>query len=84
MDNKPKRSGFEPLPQSTKPCRDAEHFPPTHICIPSDQQYRHICPSCGYECILRSPQVTLLDQLTHWANQIPEAGPIRALLASRR
>jgi hypothetical protein len=25
----------------------------------------------------------LLDQIAHWANQIPEAGPIRALLARR-
>jgi hypothetical protein len=29
------------------------------------------------------PSKDLLDQIAHWANQIPEAGPIRALLSHR-
>lgn len=58
-DQKGKRGGFEPIPPGIKPCHDSEHFPPTHLWIPPDQQYRHICPSCGYECVLRSSQVTL-------------------------
>ena len=48
-----KRGGFEPIPESERPCMHREHHPPTHLYIPPDQQYRHICPGCGAESVLR-------------------------------
>lgn len=51
------RSGLEPIPPEEKPCDDMNHFPPNYICIPYGMQYRHKCPSCGVESILRSPEV---------------------------
>lgn len=51
-------SGLEPIPTEEKPCVDSSHFPPTHIYIPAGFQYRHRCPSCGYESVCRAPVVT--------------------------
>lgn len=54
----PKKNGyFEPIPKIDI-CRDPEHNPPTHIYIPPDQQYVHICPSCRRQTIMRGPDVS--------------------------
>lgn len=53
-----RKGGFEPIPNGPKglvPCPSPQHNPPTHLCIPSGMQYRHICPVCGREQVLRSP-----------------------------
>lgn len=57
-EEKPRRSGFEdvPLPQR---CRHPEHEPPSHLYIPPGKQYRHICPGCGRESVLRPTHATL-------------------------
>jgi hypothetical protein len=53
-----KKSGFFDLPQQDI-CRDKEHNPPSHICIPQGKGYRHVCPSCGKETVIIPPQVRL-------------------------
>lgn len=40
------RSGFEDLPRDTR-CKHDEHGPPTMLCVPEGQRYRHVCPACG-------------------------------------
>ncbi len=50
-----KKSGFEDDPIG-KPCPHPSHNPPTHMVIPHGKLYRHICPECGYECVIRSNQ----------------------------
>jgi predicted RNA-binding Zn-ribbon protein involved in translation (DUF1610 family) len=52
-----KKSGFEDLPEE-KRCSHPGHNPPTHLCIPPGKQYRHICPACGEEKVLRGSGVT--------------------------
>lgn len=52
-------SGFEPLDTDLIPCLDPSHPPPTHLYIPPGQQYRHVCPRCGCETILRSNYVSM-------------------------
>ncbi len=56
-----RRGGLERIPESKlpKPCSHPEHHPPAHICIPQGMQYRHICPGCGAESVIRPTQVTL-------------------------
>lgn len=56
-NNKPKKGGFFPLPKS-KQCKDPSHSPPSHICIPQGQGYRHVCPSCGNVIELIPPQIS--------------------------
>ena len=48
------RGGFEDDPQTFKMCTNPSHNPPTHLYIPYGKVYRHICPGCGYEIVLRS------------------------------
>lgn len=57
-----KQSRMEPIPEKYKVCRHPEHNPPTHICIPQGMQYVHVCPSCGAECILRSPEISFSER----------------------
>jgi len=58
MDNKePNKSGFEMLKDEAF-CLDINHSPPTHLWIPQGKQYRHICPTCGKEQVLKSVTVT--------------------------
>jgi hypothetical protein len=52
-----KQGGLEPIPEHERPCQSQQHLPPTHIHIPYGMQYRHICPSCGCEVVLRSSEV---------------------------
>lgn len=60
-DRHKKRGGFEDIPKSEigSLCLDPEHAPPMHLWIPPGKQYRHICPSCGHEVVMRAPQVTM-------------------------
>lgn len=51
--------GFEPLPELYAACGHPEHSPPMHLWIPPGQQYRHVCPRCHCEFVLRPTQVTL-------------------------
>lgn len=53
-----KIGGLEPIPYHKPHCTGPEHYPPTHIYIPSGYQYRHICPTCGYETLIIGNQVT--------------------------
>lgn len=36
-------------------CRHPGHNPPPHISIPFMKRYRHICPKCGFELLIRNP-----------------------------
>ena len=58
--DKDRKSGFEDDP-APKPCRHNEHDPPGHMVIPEGKIYRHICPGCGAEMVLRPP-ITFLSQ----------------------
>lgn len=52
------KSGFFNLPED-KSCKDKQHNPPSHICIPKGKGYRHVCPSCGKETVIIPQQITL-------------------------
>lgn len=54
----PTKSGFEDIPIQER-CLNAEHNPPSHMVIPSGKQYRHVCPGCGYEIVLRPPMISM-------------------------
>ncbi len=54
-----RRGGMEPIPEKIEPCRHPEHQPPSHICIPNGMQYRHVCPACGIEQVIRPMRVWL-------------------------
>lgn len=56
--SKRKQGGMEPIPAHQRPCNSPEHSPPTHLCIPEGMQYRHICPACGAEYVMRGSQVS--------------------------
>ena len=51
-----RESGFEDDPRGVL-CRHPEHAPPGHMVIPPGEIYRHVCPACGRESVLRPPQV---------------------------
>lgn len=53
-----KQSGLEDDPWVMNQCIDPSHNPPNMICIPQGKIYRHICPRCGKESILRRMNVT--------------------------
>lgn len=50
-----RRGGFEDddMPTCLTPCLHPEHNPPMHLYIPQGQRYRHICPACGNEVVIR-------------------------------
>ncbi len=50
--NEKEECGFENIPVE-EICHHPSHNPPMHLCIPTDQVYRHICPSCGYTVKIR-------------------------------
>lgn len=35
-------------------CKDPNHGPPSMIVVPSGHIYRHKCPACGAEAIIKS------------------------------
>lgn len=51
-------SVLEPIPEAYKMCQDPQHNPPNFICIPSGQQLRHTCHTCGAVQIIRSTEIT--------------------------
>ena len=51
-----KESGFEPLDEGVT-CTHFEHNPPMHLYVPPDQQYRHVCPGCGKQTVIRGSNV---------------------------
>lgn len=55
-DQDKKESGFETIDEHA--CHHPEHFGPTHLYIPAGQQYRHVCPGCGQNTILRGSGAT--------------------------
>lgn len=59
LERRERRGGFEPIPDGRKPCAHPGHKPPMHLFIPPYMQFRHVCPGCGYEVVLRGSQVTL-------------------------
>lgn len=56
-----RQSGFEDEPKDvwTKPCLDPAHKPPSHMVIPAGKIYRHVCPSCGAEVVLRRLTISM-------------------------
>lgn len=54
-----KRGGFEDDPLYVRPCNSMSHNAPNFIHIPQGKIYRHICPSCGAEQILRPPMTMM-------------------------
>lgn len=40
-------------------CMDMSHNPPTHLYIPNGASYRHRCPSCGNEQIIRAHDIRM-------------------------
>lgn len=61
MNIEPKRSGFEDDPFYVKPCVASEHNPPMHMVIPQGKIYRHICPVCGAENIMRPTPIVMWE-----------------------
>lgn len=64
QDENPKsparKSGFEDDTEPMiKPCISMQHDPPGHMVIPAGKVYRHVCPSCGYEVVIRTPFIHL-------------------------
>ena len=53
-----KKSGFQNAENTFTTCKDTNHFAPSHIFIPDGKKYVHVCPSCGKEQTLVSPQVS--------------------------
>lgn len=51
------KGGFEPM-DVKQTCNDPSHSPPGLLHIPYGQQYRHICPACGAEKVIKSSAVT--------------------------
>lgn len=53
------RGGFEDDDDFPEPCSHPEHNPPSHLVIPRGKRYRHVCPSCGRQMVLRGSPVHL-------------------------
>ncbi len=49
--------GFEPLPKE-QVCNNPGHNVPMHLCVPANQQYRHVCPACGYTVLIGGNAIT--------------------------
>lgn len=60
MSEARKRGGFEddPEPKAGGYCNHPEHVPPTHLYVPAGKRYRHICPACGQETVIRPTSLT--------------------------
>lgn len=54
----PKKGGFEDIPIQER-CLNPQHNPPSHLCIPAGKQYRHVCPGCDVEVVMRSPMISM-------------------------
>ena len=53
-----KKGGFFKL-EELQPCTSPQHNPPSHLYIPSGKGYRHVCPHCHKETIIKPLQVSL-------------------------
>lgn len=53
-----RKGGFEDIPVQER-CLNPSHQPPSHMVIPAGKQYRHICPGCGFEIVMRPPMITM-------------------------
>lgn len=60
LPDEPEQSGFRPVKRIPR-CVDPRHQPPTMLYVPPDQEYVHVCPSCGQTTILRGSDATLSD-----------------------
>lgn len=63
-----KRSGFiDDVDGLKKSCTDIDHNPPMFIHIPCGKIYRHICPSCKKETLIKRPNIKYknYDSKTH-------------------
>lgn len=53
-----KNSGFEDdfdhIYSGSPLCKHPNHQPPSHLVIPAGKKYRHVCPGCGREVVIRS------------------------------
>ena len=58
--------GLEDDPDYVRPCMHPAHNPPTHIYIPEGKRYRHICPACGKEQIIKASRVTMRAESVEW------------------
>jgi hypothetical protein len=73
---KRKPSGFEPLPKRFIPCNHPQHNPPGHLYIPPGSQFRHVCPGCGAEMILRPAFIHWMESseqivtFKEWADKV--------------
>lgn len=65
MRGDPPKSGFFDLYEA-KPCTHPQHNPPMHLFIPPGKGYRHVCPECGSEVIMRGSQVTYSRTCGGW------------------
>jgi hypothetical protein len=52
------QSGFEDDPH-WKFCTDPAHEPPTALYVPPGKLYRHVCPGCGAQALLRGDQTRM-------------------------
>jgi hypothetical protein len=52
----------KPFDAYTKQCASPEHNPPMHLYIPPGESYTHVCPACGKETVLKSPNITFSDE----------------------
>jgi len=50
------RGGFEDE-EPIDICNHPGHNPPTMLWIPPGKRYRHVCPGCGFECVLHGSRV---------------------------
>jgi len=55
-----RKSGFEDIPIQER-CLNPRHQPPSHMVIPAGKQYRHVCPGCGFQVVLRPPTIFMKD-----------------------
>lgn len=56
--NTENNGGFYNLPQNKIYCKHPEHNPPMFLYIPQGKGYKHVCPCCGKESKLVSPQIS--------------------------
>lgn len=59
MKNTKNKSGFEDDKLWGKACQHPSHNPPNHIHIPVGKIYRHVCPCCGEQQVIKPLYVTL-------------------------
>jgi hypothetical protein len=51
------QSGFRDAEKEFKPCPSTSHNPPSHLYIPPDKDYVHVCPACGAKFVLHGSRI---------------------------